>query len=136
MRGIPEANVLVSDLVAGRAVFGDAKTLEIFHKMLRETPVGQAWGVAVPTEYLDKAALPNGLQAQVMLPGITGITGIVRAPKHTLEHALKSCYCERADIMLCVICSRPLERQREHTDTCSESCFRRLELRQRAAWGI
>lgn len=49
--------------------------------------------------------------------------------KHALQHAIEGCSCAMRDISACVICGKPLERNREHTDTCGERCFKRL-LRQ------
>jgi hypothetical protein len=52
---------------------------------------------------------------------------------HTLQHALEGCACAMCDITTCVICGKWLDRQREHTDTCGERCFKRLLKKQQAS---
>jgi len=51
---------------------------------------------------------------------------------HTLQHALDGCTCDMKTITNCVICEKRLDRDRTHTDTCSETCFRALLKKQRA----
>jgi len=55
---------------------------------------------------------------------------------HTLNHALfpdaAGCSCSMRDILHCVICGRLLARKRDHVDTCSAACTRKLLALQRA----
>ena len=52
--------------------------------------------------------------------------------KHTLEHAVgPACNCHMTDITTCVICGAPLEKVREHVDTCGKRCFKKLLQIQR-----
>jgi len=50
---------------------------------------------------------------------------------HTLEHALRGCDCQMADIHNCVICEKRLDPERKHVDTCGEPHYRQLLELQR-----
>lgn len=53
------------------------------------------------------------------------------SPLHDLSHAINGCACRMQAIVNCVVCERRLEPDRDHVDTCSEGCFRKLLQLQR-----
>lgn len=62
---------------------------------------------------------------------LPGRPQIIRA--HTLAHAIgEACNHEMREITNCVICGKRLDAGRQHVDTCSKACMRKLIAMQSA----